>query len=360
MVSIDGIMETYRSDLSAMVSLINCESEDRVAGPPYVSHVKLFENAHSAMLSAIELFNKPRISYRNEITTILAVNAWELALKGLLRQHKIRVFKKKQRKRPYESLTLDQCLDLARNRKLWPKSVDGHAITINIQGLQEFRNRAIHLYNADGLGTVIYSYLQQAVINFRDFLVDVSGKDIADAITWDLLPIAAKTPSEAVQFMQVDQTSRSVPAINEFLEELRRGIESVEEVDGDTARIYTYYDVSMHQKKHASAADLSVAIGRDGDGKIVTRTVDPNKGHPLNATSLLSKVNAKRKEGRTLNTYDRDAAVWFSSMKDERRYAWKHDAAPSHVYSHEAVAFLAKKDDAYFDEARRAYKNRNN
>jgi hypothetical protein len=329
-----------------------------MSGPPYVSHVKLFENAHSAMLSAIELFNKPRIEYRNEITVILAVNAWELALKGLLRQKRVRIFKKKQRGRSYESLSLDQCLEIARNRKLWPSHMDGAAVAVNIQGLQDFRNRAIHLYNADGLGGVVYSYLQQNVLNFRDFLMFVSGKDIAESITWDLLPLGATTPSEAVQFMRVDPDSRTVPAINEFLEELRKGIESVEDAGGDTGRIYTYYDVNLHDKKQASAADLSVAVNQDADGKVVMRSYDPNKGHPLNATALLAKINSKRSAGRPLTAYDRDAAVWLENLKDNQRYAWKHDTAPSHVYSHEAVSFLAKKDDAYFDGARKQYKTR--
>jgi hypothetical protein len=329
-----------------------------VAGPPYVSHVKLFDNAHSAMLSAIELFNKPRIAYRNEITVILVVNAWELALKGLLRQRRVRIFKKKQRGRPYESLALDQCLEIARNRKLWPGSIDGSAVAVNIQGLQEFRNLAIHLYNADGLGSVIYSYLQQNVLNFRDFLVAVSGRDIAEAITWDLLPLGATAPGEAVQFMRVDPEARAVPAINQFLEHLRAGIETIEQAGGDTGRIYTYYDVNLHDKKQASAADLSVAIDQGADGKIATRTYDPNKGHPLSAKTLLEKLNAKRTIGRKLSAYDRDAAVWYGKLKNDKRYAWKHDTAASHVYSYEAVAYLAKRDDAYFDEARLHYKNR--
>lgn len=259
-------------------------------GAPYISHVKLFDNAHSAMLSAIELFNKPRISYRSEVTVILAVNAWELALKGLLRQKRVRIFKTKQRGRPYESITLDQCLEVARNRSLWPPTIDGAAVAVNIRGLQELRNRATHLYNAKGLGSISYSYLQQSVINFRDFLVFVGGKDIAESITWDLLPLGATTPSEAVQFMRVDPDSRAVPAINDFLEELRKGIESIEDAGGDTGRIYTYYDINLHDKKHASAADLSVAINQGATGKVVTRSHDPNKSYPLSATALLETV----------------------------------------------------------------------
>ncbi|GGO65941.1 hypothetical protein GCM10010910_24260 [Microbacterium nanhaiense] len=196
------------------------------------------------------------------------------------------------------------------------------------------------------------------MLNFRDFLFAVGGKDIAESITWDLLPLGATTPAEAVQFMRVDSDARAAPAIDSFLEELRKGIESVERAGGDTGRIYTYYDVNLHNKKQASAADLSVAVNQSAEGKAVTHTYDPNTGHPWNATALLEKVNAKRKTGRTLNAYDRDAAVWFGKLKEDKRYAWKHDTAASHVYSNEAVAYLASRDDAHFDEARKHYKSR--
>lgn len=324
---------------------------------PYVSHPKLFENAQSAMLAAIELFNKPRIPYRSETTVILAVNAWELALKGRARQANKRIFKKKLRNSPYESITIDQSLNLLRIFKLWPEGMDGEAISVNIRALADYRNRATHLYNASGLGAVIYTYLQQSVLNFRDFMVAASGKDLAESITWDLLPLGATTPSEAVQFMRVDAEIRSVPAISEFLDSLRQGIESIEQMGGDTSRIYTYYDLSMHSKKTATAADLSVAVDPESGGKVVRRTYDPNKGHPLNATELLAKVNAKR-DGPQLTTYDRDAAVWHSQMKANEKYAWKHAKALSHVWSYDAVNFLSKQDDAYFDAARKAYKTR--
>lgn len=70
-----------------------------------------------------------------------------------------------------------------------------------------------------------------------------------------------------MQFMRVDADSRAIPAIDAFLEELRKGIESVEQEGGDTGRIYTYYDVNLHSKKQASAADLSVNVSSDGNGK---------------------------------------------------------------------------------------------
>jgi hypothetical protein len=45
---------------------------------------------------------------------------------------------------------------------------------------------------------VIYPFLQQNVLNYRDFMLAKFKKDLADSMTWQLLPLGA--PAEAVQF----------------------------------------------------------------------------------------------------------------------------------------------------------------
>ena len=35
------------------------------------------------MLAAIEIYNKPQTTYREQVVTVLAVNAWELILKAV-------------------------------------------------------------------------------------------------------------------------------------------------------------------------------------------------------------------------------------------------------------------------------------
>lgn len=306
------------------------------------------------MLAAIELFNKPRIEYRNETTVILIVNAWELAVKAVLRKNRLNIHRKKQRHRPYESKSLNECLDIMRNKKLWPETIDGAAATANILALTEYRNRAIHLYNADGLGSLLYMYMQQAVINYRDVLYAISGKDLADSITWDLLPLGASPPAEAVQFMSVDAQKRAVPEINEFISVLRKGIEEVEKSDGDTGRVFTYYDIHLQNQKNASSADLTVAYDASADAKIVRHKVDPNMSYPLRASDVLERVNKKRK-GRKLTTYDRTVIVWREQMDINPRYSFQHQVGPSRGWSHEAVAFMASKDDTYYDKARAEY-----
>lgn len=53
---------------------------------------------------------------------------------------------------------------------LWPQGIGGTGVTANVKALSECRNRAIHLYNARGLGAVIHPFLQQNVLNYRDFM----------------------------------------------------------------------------------------------------------------------------------------------------------------------------------------------
>ena len=44
--------------------------------------IELLDRSIAAMLSAIEIYNKPDFAYREETFAILAINGWELLLKA--------------------------------------------------------------------------------------------------------------------------------------------------------------------------------------------------------------------------------------------------------------------------------------
>lgn len=53
---------------------------------------QLLDQASAAMLAAIEIYNKPRFTYRAQSFAILALNAWELLIKAKwLADHKNRL-----------------------------------------------------------------------------------------------------------------------------------------------------------------------------------------------------------------------------------------------------------------------------
>lgn len=307
------------------------------------------------MLSAVEIYNKPQMVYRDEVTVMLIVNAWELALKAALRQRNRSIFYPKRRGERYRSIGIDDAMGRVSANQIWPPQVDGSAVTANVKALTEYRDRAIHLYNAQGLGAVIYPFLQQNVLNYRDFMLAKFKKDLADSMTWQLLPLGAAAPADAVQFMKVDRNATMVAEVEEFISELRRLMDQAQEAGGDMGRVAAVYDIHMQSQKQFTSADLIVSVSQTADGRISLQKTDPNQTHPFSATELLKRVNKKR-NGRHLTTYDHQAICWKESLRENKKYAWKHSNGASYVWSGDALSYLASVADEQYNEIRAQYR----
>ena len=322
---------------------------------PYVSIKRLIDNSLAAMLAAVEVYNKPQMTYRDEITVMLVVNAWELALKAVLRQQRQSIFYPKKLGQRYLSVSIDDALGRVNAGNLWPEEVDGVATTVNIKALTEYRDRAIHLYNAQGLGAVIHPFLQQNVLNYRDFVLAKFKKDLADSMTWQLLPLGATAPADAVQFMRADKSSTMVAEVEEFIKELRNLMDNAEAKGADMGRLAVVYDIHLQSQKKMTSADLVVAVSSTADGQVAIQKTDPNLTHPYSATELIERVNKKR-SGRKLNSYDLQTICWKESLRDNQKYAWKHSNATTHVWSGAAVSHISSITDQRFDRLRDEYR----
>ena len=201
---------------------------------------------------------------------------------------------------------------------------------------------------------MVYPFLQTSVLNFRDFMLDHFHKDLADSITWQLLPLGAKAPSEPVQFMKAGPSATAVAEVQDFIDDLRKIIDQAEADGVDMQRVAAMYDVHMQSTKTVSSADLVVSVSPEGEHVIVKKT-DPNQSHPYSASELLTHVNTKR-EGRTLNSRDHQALCWKENLRDNPRMAWKHKKGQSHNWSGDAVRHMAELSDADYDKARVEYR----
>lgn len=324
---------------------------------PYVSIKRLVDNSLAAMLAAVEVYNKPQMTYRDEVTVMLVINAWELALKAVLRQQRQSIFYPKKPRQRYLSVSIDDALGRVNAQALWPDGIDGAATTVNIKALSEYRDRAIHLYNAQGLGSVIHPFLQQNVLNYRDFVLAKFKKDLADSMTWQLLPLGATAPADAVQFMKADKSATMVAEVEDFINELRGLMDEAEAKGADMGRLAVVYDIHLQSQKKMTSADLVVAVSSTADGQVAIQKTDPNQTHPYSATELIERVNKKRK-GRPLTSYDFQAICWKESLRENTKYAWKHSNAATQVWSGAAVAHLSSMTDQHYDDARYEYAHR--
>lgn len=323
---------------------------------PYVSHKKLCDNSRAAMLAAIEVYNKPQTTYREQVVTVLAVNAWELILKAALRKARKNIFYKKRRGEEYRSFSLEHCIADMDKHHLWPDSVDGGGVRANLHVLTGYRNKIIHLYVADDLNSVLYVFLQQSIVNYRDFVLERFGKDLADDITWTLLPLAASTPSDTIRSLSVDGDVRSAEVVEDFLRDLRQIIGEAEGLGADMGRIAIVHEINLQSGKKISRADLEVAINQGAPTAIVQRKVDPNETHPYSAKELIERVNRVRRNERELTSHDLHAMAWKYQLREDGRYAWRGKHNGACVWSGDALALLKNKAEAEYQQVRREYR----
>jgi len=120
------------------------------------SYRALRSNSEAAMLAAIEIYNKPQISYRDECFTILLINSWELLLKAILSKNKQRIYYPKKRRHPYRTLSVQDALE--KTRSYFPPAIQFEPIRQNITLLLTYRDNSIHFYNQPGFGVIIFGF----------------------------------------------------------------------------------------------------------------------------------------------------------------------------------------------------------
>jgi len=258
------------------------------------SYRKLLGNSKSAMIAAVEIYNKPSFSYRDECFVILLLNAWELALKAMLSKNGQSIFYKKSRREPYRTLSWKDAL--SRSEIYFPTSIPPHPVRKNLELIGTYRDNAVHFYNAGGFGVLMYALAQTCVKNFRDLLYEVFGFKLEDEISWQLLPLGIQPPIDPISYIAgaTQQTPSRTGAIDQYIAELAHAVEDVEATGGDTGRLLTIFSVKLESMKKIEKADLIVGV-KPTDGSrgplAVVRVQDPNLSHPLRQKDVLARVS---------------------------------------------------------------------
>jgi len=204
----------------------------------------LLDKSIAAMISAIEIYNKPDFSYREETFSVLAINSWELLLKARILQlsrnrlSSILVFER--RKNQDGTISIKQYKKL--NRAGNPTSVSlfkaidllaseyGDKLNIlvkkNVEALVEIRDNSIHFMNDDF--RLSKKVLEIGTANLKNYvkLVNVWFGDELSRYNFYLMPISFFTDMKTAELMSLNgQEKKLLEYVNE-LESENRGDES--------------------------------------------------------------------------------------------------------------------------------------
>ncbi len=319
------------------------------------SYRKLLGNAEAAMIAAIEIYNKPYFSYRNECVVILLLNAWELLLKAILSKNGQSVFYRKKRKQPYRTLSWQDAFSKA--ERYFPKSIRPLPVKRNLELLGTYRDNSVHFYNAKDFGVLLYALAQTCIKNFRDLLDTMFKVKLENEINWQLLPLGIRPPIDIVSYISGLSSSESSTAVRQYITELARVTEELKQANEDTGRLLTVFNVKLESIKKIGDADVLVGVQKgDGDSGplAIVRTQDPNITHPLRRKNILNKIHILHGLKFTCHTFE--AIAWKYHLKEKAQYCWKAKEGALTRYSNDTVAFikrLTKADlDAVLDDYR--------
>lgn len=307
------------------------------------------------MLAAIEMYNKPRLEYRDEIVVILLLNAWELLLKAVVSKNRKSIYYRKERGKPYRTVGWRDAL--LRAEPHIPHSIPARALEANLNHLSVYRDSAVHFYNAPGFGILIYGLGQTSIVNFRDVLRDVFNQDLSDEISWRLLPLALEPPIDPLTYLRGPRSDEASGAVDEFLRSLGAAADELAAAGIDTSRLMTVYDVSLQSIKKIESADVVVGVdGAAGGGEptYIERRIQPHISHPYRRRDVLRELSSFLVDGRPFNRYDFDAVVHARDLKNNQQMCYRDDDANLTRWSAEIVPLIRRTAATEIGEARQA------
>ncbi|WP_083933782.1 DUF3644 domain-containing protein [Sciscionella marina] len=321
---------------------------------------KLIGNAISAMLAAIEVYNKPRFAYRDEVTIILLTNAWELLFKAIISKNKKSIYYRKKRHGAYRTLSLDDAAKRAIELDTWPSGISGEAIIKNVEMMSLYRDNAVHFYNESNFGVVLYSLAQTAIYNFRDIASRVFNKDIADEMSWQIIPLGTRSPIDPIEYLKKpseEAGAKRSRAVQDYLRELKRVEGELEATGIASDRLLTLYSVTLQSKKKVADADIVVAISSDEDidGSVIQKPVDPNDSYPYRQSHILTKLP----EDRKINGYKFQAITSEYGLRNDPRYCWKELDTGRFRWSGDVIPFIKNLTDGEISWAIKEYGSKN-
>lgn len=321
------------------------------------SYRALKNNSKSAMIAAIEIYNKPQSAYRNECFCILLVNAWELLLKAILSKHKQKIFYPKLPHQLHKSFSLSDALAAA--KIYFPAHIAFEPINQNITILSEYRNHCIHFYNQPGFEVVIFGLAQTSIVNYRDLMLAIFHLDISNEMNLSLLPLSLGAQPDPIQFLQkAKENPPKSRVIAEFVQRISQITQQLEADHSDTGRFLSIFKVNLESTKKVSSADVIVGVQPSADDSMpvyIDRRIDPNISHTETTKSVLQKIG-NSVDGIKFGPYQFQAIVWKYDIKNKPHLCWQAASKVLTLYSPELISFIRKLSSTEIETAVQAYR----
>ena len=313
-------------------------------------------NSKQAMFAAIEIYNKPKFDYREEVFVILLINAWDLLLLAILSKNKQRIYARKKKGHPYKTLDFDNSYKRACKFFAGLDDKNVEVIKDNLRHIRDYRNTFVHYYGDKSNQHAIYALSQSAIKNYVDLVNSIFDDDIAKEISIVLLPLSFNNQPNFVEFFK----GGSLSADNEFISRLFDNLTDIEKSLEDTSRFLTICTVKIENNKNIKSSDLSASYDK-ASSTVVVKNINLDDSHPFLQSDIIgTKTRSKHKLlEKDLNQYQFQAIVTIRNIKQNKDYCWISKKGGSPRYSQKVIHFLnGLSDEDVSDLVRQHKENR--
>ncbi|MFK7087379.1 DUF3644 domain-containing protein [Chromobacterium violaceum] len=261
---------------------------------------ELVDKSVAAMVSAIEIYNKPNFKYREETFSILAINSWELLLKAKWLSengNKIRSLYVAEKKSNSDGgmskrtkIKLTECgnpfthgLDYLA-KKLVAKGLLPDIAYRNIKILSEIRDSSVHFYNRNKIFSLRLQEIGSAAVkNYVKILTKWFNKVDLNEFNFYLMPLAFVGSSQKNIAVTLSKEERNLASYITALE-------AANDVDGYSVSV----DVVVSFSRSKADDALKVQLTNDPAALKLHLTEEQIKDkYPWNYNSLTEKCRAR-------------------------------------------------------------------
>lgn len=286
----------------------------------------MFDKSKSAMISAVEIINKPKFSYREEIFLILCSNAWELLIKAKwLKDNNnkistlyVKIPKKKKDNSPSKKLEpkisrsgnpiTHEILYLIKKMNERSVVVDAN-IQRNIELILEARDCVIHFYTDDFMLNKRIREVGLASLENYIYLVKEWFDVEVGEFGFSLLPVSVIDTSKSVKSQPSVQEKAFLSLINRYISE---------QSENSDRKVSLEVDIAI-KRGTPSASIETVAIDPSSPIKVSISEVDIREKYPWTNATLLKSLRKR----------------YSNFIQDKNFYKLKKQMCSSPSFSHE-------------------------
>lgn len=244
----------------------------------------LLQKSQEAFLLALEIYNKPTITYRIEGFSFFIINAWELLLKARLIEtsgnEKV-IYYKKSRGQERRSLSIEDCL-----KRVFPED---NPVKKNLDSITKIRNAATH-FLVEELEVIYTGLFQSAVLNYVTYLAQWFSLSITDRCSPAMLSLF----TDVKDIDSVKLKKKYDPYILEFIQSEQERLTKTRTTE-NSIEYSIPIDYKLALVKSPGKADIVLSKGLDGDkmGIIIEVPKDVNETHPLIQKGVVEEVKKR-------------------------------------------------------------------